>query len=202
MEEKIKKEQPKVVAVSFVDFQQFGCPHCGYRSGNAIVSCNGARVWHCGNEECQNNSIILEMGLTKSTIGVGSNGSTIFPELQKHPRKGIPVHGRLDAKPEGGGEFFNSRGIGSDFTPGCFMCGGESGFHENISAFVQCKESGERVVEMFRQGVRLDYREHEPDRVQVKIGACKKHSTHLEHLNKLVGEGIITEEMIKEVISR
>ena len=86
-----------------------------------------------------------------------------------------------------------------DNTPGCFVCGGKEGLHDNIAAFVQCKESGQRILNMFSCGARLDYREFEPDRVQVKIGACKK---HLENLKKLddstKGSGIITEDGIKE----
>lgn len=117
--------------------------------------------------------------------------------LQPHPRRGIPKHGRPDKKPDGGGEFFRSRGIGLDLTPGCFVCGGEKVLRNNIAAFVQCKKSGKRVVALFSQGAWLDYRRHEPDRVQVKIGACVEHRPNLEKLDALTQDGIITTARIR-----
>lgn len=195
-------EQVKVIAVSFSEFQEFGCPYCGYRSGHAPISSCGAAVWKCGSNDCEKSCIILLRGTNQSTIGFKSKGEIVYPKLQEHPFKGKAAHGNVDKKPEGGGEFFHSRGIGNDFTPGCFICGGEHGFHDNISAFVQCKEAGERVVSMFKKGLtRLDYRKSEPDRVQVKIGACEKHGPNLVYLNELVAPGIVTEEIIKKAIS-
>ena len=178
------------IAVSFKAVQQWGCPYCGYRSGHSPISGGGTVVFVCG--ECRRSFAILGTGVLKSTIGFGS----FYPKLQPHPRSGIPSHGALDKRPDGGGEFFRSRGIGLDMTPGCFVCGGGERMYSNIAAFVQCKESGERVVAMFRQGARLDYREHEPDYVQVKVGACKEHLHCLQNLDELVSNGVITEEMI------
>lgn len=80
-------------------------------------------------------------------------------------------------------EWFKSRGIGNDNTPGCFICGGPDGLRNNIAAFVPSKESGERVVAMFGAGARLDYREHEPNWIQVKVGACDAHRDQLEDLH-------------------
>ncbi|HLD06116.1 MAG TPA: hypothetical protein VJC16_01100, partial [Candidatus Nanoarchaeia archaeon] len=128
-------------------------------------------------------------------IGFGD----FYPDLQPHPRRGIPSHGQPDTRPEGGGELFRSRGISFDNTPGCFVCGGGPALHNNISAFVQCKAAGERVVALFRgKGARMDYREHEPDRVQVKIGACKGHVPHLQKLQALAEDGVITSARIEE----
>lgn len=112
----------------------------------------------------------------------------------QHPREGIPKHGRPDQRPEGGGDYFRSRGVGMDHTPGCFVCGGAPGFYSNIAAFVQCRAAGERVVAMFTQGARLDYREFEPDRIQVKIGACEEHLPNLRVLDQLAG--VITTEAL------
>jgi hypothetical protein len=139
----------------------------------------------------------LGEGVVKSPIGFGSH----YPELQPHPRRGIQSHGRPDTRPEGGGEFFNPRGIGTDTTPGCFVCGGASGLYANIAAFVQCREAGERVVQMFQQGARLDYRDYSPDRVQVKVGACKQHLPNLQSLNNATYQagGVITDEMTSGV---
>lgn len=187
------------VAISGKDAQRFGCPYCGYRSGHSPISGMGTSITVCG--ECDRSFAILAEGVTQSTIGFGD----YYPKLQAHPRQGIPSHGKSDKRPEGGGEFFHSRGIGLDNVP-CFMCpGSETTLRDNIAAFVQCKAAGERVVEMFRKiaggGARLDYRNHEPDRVQVKVGACKKHRPNLDRLNELVGEsdGILTENILREV---
>lgn len=76
----------------------------------------------------------------------------------------------------------NNRGLGTDHTPGCFVCGGASGLHSNISMFVASKEDGEAIIGLFKLGARLDYREREPEWIQVKVGACE---THFENLKLL-----------------
>lgn len=182
------------IAVSLSEHKQFGCPSCGYRSGYTPMSAGGTAVWDCASPECRKTSLILADGLTRSAIGIGDS----YPELQTHPRRGIPSHGAPDKRPDGGGEFFGSRGIGCDSTPGCFVCGGVGGMYSNISGFVRCKAAGERVVAMFSTGARLDYRTFEPDRVQVKIGACDGHLRSLEMLDRLVKDGVITDQKIKE----
>lgn len=187
-------EVRSVIAVSSAEFNEFGCPHCGYRSGYARVSIGGAAVFWCGSDECGKTFCLLGEGVTKSPFGFGD----FYPELEPHPRQGIPSHGRPDTAPDGGGEFFRSRGIGTDVTPGCFVCGGNKGAYNNIAAFVQCKEAGERVVAMFPQGAWLDYRESEPDRVQVKIGACDAHLPNLGKLHELTKDGVITAAHISE----
>lgn len=183
-----------VIAVSAAELQEFGCPHCGYRSGYTPISGGGAAAWTCGDEECGKTCCVLAEGITKSSIGFGD----FYPKLQAHPRRGIPSHGRPDKSPEGGGEFFHSRGIGLETTPGCFVCGGNECLHNNVAAFVQCKTSGERVVGMFPHGARLDHRDSEPDRVQVKVGACDVHLPNLERLNALVGDGVISEQKVTQ----
>jgi ribosomal protein S27AE len=195
----------KIIAVTIDELNQWGCPHCGYRSGSAMVQSRGTASWLCG--ECGITSVALGEGLTKSSIGIGSSieGQAVYPELQDHPRRGTPAHGRPDNRPETGGEFFQSRGVGRDVTPGCFVCGGEKGMRNNIAAFVQCKEAGERVVAMFGQGAWLDFRPDYPDRVQVKVGACKEHVQELNNLEAVTWDGIITEGLIanaktKEVV--
>ncbi|RJQ28064.1 hypothetical protein C4565_04220 [Candidatus Parcubacteria bacterium] len=183
----------KVIAISQFALSQWGCPHCGYRSGYMPIQVGGSAMWICG--ECQKRCAVLADGITRSKIAVGA--PAYYPELQPHPLEGTPKHGRPDKKPVGGGEYFRSRGIGLDETPGCFVCGGSTKLHSNIAAFVQCKEAGERIVKMFETGARLDYREHEPDRIQVKIGACDKHFRNLEMLhNKTSETGTIVAEMI------
>ena len=93
---------------------------------------------------------------------------------------------------------FSPRGIGSDHTPGCFCCGGDPGLYSNISGFVGSKEDGEKVAAMFEHGARLDYRDYEPNWIQVKIGACKEHLPNLEKLCSLTAcENVITPKKIK-----
>lgn len=96
-----------------------------------------------------------------------------------------------------------SRGIGRDWTHGCFICGGDaSGIYNNISAFVKSKESGEKVVSMFERGAKLDYRPSEPNWIQVKIGACDGHLGNLLKLNTFTqAEGIITKAMVAAAMS-
>lgn len=188
--------QDKPIAITIASLNLFGCPYCGYRSGHHSVRSMGTVLWVCG--DCGKSCCALEDGIAKSTIGVDGG---IFPELQKHPRRGTPCHGKPDLRPDDGGEFFHSRGIGLERCT-CFICGTQDrdgtgrSVLNNISAFVQCKNAGERVVAMFPQGARLDYRKFEPDRVQVKIGACDKHLSNLGMLDVLTRNGIITEAHI------
>lgn len=192
-------ETQSVIAVSVKELQEFGCPFCGYRSGYTPISGGRAAVWTCGSEECGKTCCVLGEGITKSTIGFGD----FYPELQAHPRRGIPSHGRPDKKPDSEGEFFRSRGVGLDNCT-CFVCGTHDRdgkghtMLNNIAAFVQGKEAGERVVAMFSQGAWLDYRDFEPDRVQVKIGACDSHLVNLQKLDELTQDGIITADRINE----
>lgn len=186
----------KIIAVKGSEVSKWGCPYCGYRSIGTPISGGGTAVCRCG--ECHNEFAALADGLNKSTIGFGD----FYPELQDHPRAGTPSHGKPDLRPKSGGEFFRSRGIGLDLCP-CFVCGtkyrdeeNQYIYNHNIAAYVQCKAAGERVVAMFPQGARLDYREYEPDYVQVKVGACDKHLANLKVLNFQVRKGVITEEML------
>jgi hypothetical protein len=192
----IEQEFPAVV---HTEAAQFGCPYCGFRSGYYSIQANRTGIWFCG--ECQKESVTLVEGIRCSCIGFKTKYGTVYPKLRAHPRRGIPAHGNLDRRPDGGGEYFFARGIGMDITPGCFVCGGESASYHNIAAFVHTKEAGERVVGMFNQGVRLDYRTFEPDRVQVKIGSCHEHLHNLEHLNVLVRGSVITSKIIAQAVA-
>ncbi|MEX2209807.1 MAG: hypothetical protein WD603_00175 [Patescibacteria group bacterium] len=192
---------PDVIVVSAQELEKWGCPHCGFQSGQSLASTGGGTCWICG--ECGRFSIVLAEGLTESPIEIDEGiikvgGNAHGPTLQEHPRKGIPKHGTPDERPDqDGGEHFRVRGIGRDRTPGCFVCGGEEELYHNIAAFVQCKASGERVVAMFETGVRLDYRDFEPNRVQVKVGACDTHRPNLDRLYELTGDGVINAERIE-----
>lgn len=190
------KEEFTEIAISQDEFNKWGCPHCGYRSVTTPISGQGAACAFCG--ECRKGFHILAEGISESPFSTAGKA----PKLQEHPRKGIPKHGNPDLRPENGiGEFFRSRGLGFDYKLKCFCCGETAqGVLHNISGIVQCKDSGERIVEMLgdkKEGVFLDYRERMPDYVQVKIGACEQHKSNLEKLHYSVDDGIITEEKIK-----
>ena len=95
--------------------------------------------------------------------------------------------------------FFN-RGFGKDHVK-CFICGNlEEYYNDNISAFVNSKEDGEKIVSWFPYAW-LDYRPPEPHYIQVKIGACSTHKPILEKLCKEISwHGTIYPEIVKEVL--
>jgi hypothetical protein len=80
---------------------------------------------------------------------------------------------------------FVSRGVGLDTTPGCFICGGGRAMRPNIAAFVASRQDGEAIVRLFGQGAWLDYRDFEPNWIQVKVGACQIHLGALERLHQI-----------------
>lgn len=100
-------------------------------------------------------------------------------------------------------ENFHTRGLGLDGVP-CMVCGGPIRLLDNIAAFVDDKEAGERVVAMFESEgahARLDYRPSEPNWVQVKTGACETHKPNLEYLDRIVRPtGTITPTMIRKAL--
>ena len=188
------------IAISERDSKQWGCPYCGYRSFQGFIHYGGCAVVSCS--ECGQFFHILGEGILVSPIKT----KDFAPKLSPHPRDGIPKHGKPDMRPEEG-EFFKSRGIGLDLGS-CFICGteircpGSNNYLNNIAAFVQCKEAGERVVGMFEKGAHLDYREHEVDRVQVKVCACDEHLAELMILNESVRDGVITTRKIEKAIEK
>ena len=93
----------------------------------------------------------------------------------------------------------NPRGLGTDHTPGCFICGGSEGLHSNFAAFVGTRMEGETAVQIIERGARLDYREREPNWIQVKIGACKEHVDKLEILCMLLRGNVLSDHLINLV---
>jgi hypothetical protein len=182
------------IAVSFSDFNNFGCVYCGcdYCYNASGVSGGGSADVKCG--ECGDIFIVLADGLEKSLAGYGTGRKDEFfyPEKQEHPRKSIPKHKfvKPDEKPDEG-EFFNPRGVGYD-----------------LAGFVKTKQSGERIIQMFKEVLKqssintwLDYREHEPTWIQVKIQEFD--GIDLEKLYSLTSEeGIITKDIIKQCLKK
>lgn len=109
-------------------------------------------------------------------------------------------------------ELFRPRPLGSNWLP-CFVCAknrtAEAGRWDLVSdfaSFVHGKEGGEQVVKMFSLlglHATLDYRDFEPQWVQVKIGACKDHHPTLESLREEVKKwgGFISVELIQRAIT-
>lgn len=100
------------------------------------------------------------------------------------------------------------RGIGVGWTCGCICCGGnkERLYHE-LSCYVPSRETGEVIVKLFSRGAYLDYSPQEPNRIQIKLGACDHHLGMLEQLlleiqateDRRDGPGI-SREMVDEII--
>lgn len=172
-----------MIAVSGYSYERFGCVACGcdycYSTG---VTGGGSAPVKCG--QCGEVFVILADGIGRSRIGFGS--PAVFPELQPHPRAGTPKHlyVRPDVKPEQGGEYWQPRGVGYD-----------------LSGFVKCKEAGERIVQMVEKVLAkkpdswLDYREQEPNWIQVKIQEAD--GFDLEQLRLLCDDGILTEDKLR-----
>lgn len=179
------------IAVRFSQFQEYGCPYCGYEVGYVSMSGPGASIWVCS--DCQRGVVVAHDEATHIPIHI--NG--VEPKIVEHPRYGTPKHGPPDTYHDGRAQF-NSRGLGLDHTPGCFVCGGDHDLYHNISGFVNTKSDGEHVVAMFQHGARLDYREYEPHWIQVKIGACEQHIPQLKELNRLCKDGEISEEIVEQ----
>lgn len=184
----------KMIAICYTDYNKYGCPYCG---------CNSSRIGHAYGRgttpvtcrECEKDYIILADGVMESAFGFGTdkkdeNGKTIFdyPKLQVHPRKGTPWHPWVqpDPRPENGGEYWKSRGIGYD-----------------LSGFVKSKPAGERLLEMVKEVLGkedpdswLDWREDEPEWIQFKF---QKEEFDLEKLDKMSVEndGILTKEILE-----
>lgn len=174
-----------IIAVSWSDFDKYGCVNCGCDYVYSNISGGGSSPVTCG--ECKQGFVILADGLNKSNIGFGSeDGTTFYPLLQEHPRKGITKHTYVkpDIKPEDGGEYWSPRGVGYD-----------------LSGFVKCKAAGERIVQMVEKVIGktpktwLDYRPTEPDWIQVKFQS--EDGLDLQKLCELCKDGIITEDKIK-----
>lgn len=187
----------EIIAIHEKEYNLWGCPYCGYLDepkysgyGNQT---DGSSVCACG--ECEKTFVLLQGKTKRTTFEIGPEHEV--PELQNHPRAGIPFHLRADSSPEVG-EYFDSRSVRMEPGIDCFCCGGNKTLQHNISGYVKCKASGERVVDMFAQGAYLDFRPYDPNYVQVKIGACENHLDNLKHLDEVITKcnGMITEDMV------
>lgn len=167
-----------IVAISWSDYQKYGCPRCGCASASSNSSGCGAADGRC--MECDSEFVILGDGIKECPIMFGNE--KYKPKLQKHPRVGKWPHEfvRPDIVPKGiEGEFWDPRGIGYD-----------------LSGFVKTKAAGERIVKMVKEIIGnepkswLDYRPNEPMWIQVKIQP--EDGFDLKILNTACADGVIT----------
>lgn len=163
-----------MIAISFNEFEKYGCPKCNCESAySGGISAYGTSSANC--RSCGEHFVLLAEGLEKSTIGYGEN--SIYPELQPHPK---PSSNRKwkwikpDKRPIDGGEFFNSRGVG----------------YPDLAGFIESKQAGERLLEMVKLVLNkkeiktfLDYRESQPHRIQFKL---HQDEFDLEKIEKLI----------------
>ena len=166
-----------ILAVSKEDFEKWGCPCCGYRSGLTTYTSVKTSSWYCG--ECNNECCILD-DVKKSDFFIGD----MCPSVQKHPRYGTPKRGRIDTRPSDGSEFFEANDIFtvSDSELMCFACKEKHAQHV-LTGFARCKEAGIRITQLFSSGsALLRCEEKQPDRVEIEIGVCDQHKVKLEKL--------------------
>lgn len=113
---------------------------------------------------------------------------------------------KLDAE-RGPSLQFRPRGVGVDSVPCCFVCGDPSecqaggALMANVAAFVENKASGHLIVSWFKDKARLDYRDFEPNWIQVKVGACTAHGEELKKLAEITAlHGRIRERDIADIV--
>jgi hypothetical protein len=102
------------------------------------------------------------------------------------------------------------RGIGRGWVV-CFCCkaevsldGKSETLRHDMASFVENYEEGMKIRGMFlSQGSNcfLDYRDCEPHRVQLKLGACDNHLRNLESLCNSLIDQVITAEKIAAAIA-
>lgn len=179
-----------MLILSNSDFQKYGCPGCNYDLVSTRTSFRGEFTVSCNNPECDTEYFVI---LADDVVDSKDykEGNTDYPLVNEHPNKiDRMVWFAPDIRPDvPDADFFNSRGIGYD-----------------LAGFVKSKEAGERIIKMTKQllGTRdikswLDYREHEPNWIQVKF---QKEEFDLELLDSLVRENnnIITRSILEQSI--
>lgn len=120
-------------------------------------------------------------------LGFGSNGVTV---AIKYFDSDIVRFDPKDERPEGGGEYWTSRGAGS----------------YDVSGFVKSKPAGERLLRMVKYILEtdepktfLDYREFEPNWIQFKFSADEFDVEKLDQMAR-ANDNIITEQIVRQCV--
>lgn len=139
-----------MIAISGLDFSRYGCPYCG-RDAYKIHFATEFGVSQVTCQDCKKDFLILSYDIKKSPIGFmvkDSKGDISFeyPELQPHPRQGIPAHGHihgLDIHPEqDNAEFWNFVDIDAYIEKRVIFVG--------IRGLVTSRAAGRRLHEMVK----------------------------------------------------
>lgn len=96
--------------------------------------------------------------------------------------------------------YWSPRGIGYDSVP-CFITKKPEDGRPNISGFVSSIAEGEKVVNIFGGYARLDYRSHEPNWIQVKVGVDKEYEEVLDRLMVACSDAILTPKKLAWAIN-
>ena len=192
-----KKELKKIKAISYKDYQEYGCPCCNnlnipVKSHEFTVKENEASRIEC--QECGVDFIIQGAEVKESNIGFRNHRTEDFyvPTLEEHPNQ-EPAHTYVipDKRPENGvGDFCNPRGFNGS----------------EMACFVTSKEAGQRITKMINQiknetpesnfTCYLDHREHEPFWIQAKINYSNDFKNRVLHSLIVNNDRTITEDMI------
>lgn len=103
--------------------------------------------------------------------------------------------------------YFGPRGQGSNWLP-CMVCGPDApdakDLRSDMASFVSSREKGLLAVAWFADAglyAHLDYRDFEPNWVQVKVGACPAHVPLIERLMELVGRECVLDPTIPRLLA-
>ena len=125
--------------------------------------------------------------IRQASLGFGKSFSTSFEFSKTYGKCNFVAP---DKRPEGGGEYWQTRG--------------ESSF--DVSGFVVSKLAGERLLRMVKYILEtdnpktwLDYREFEPNWIQFKFSAEEFDVGKLSQMSKDNG-GILTEQIVRECV--
>ena len=121
------------------------------------------------------------------SLGVGGKGARVAVEYYKSD-KCMPIV--PDVRPEGEGEYWQSRGAGVP----------------DISGLVRSKQAGERINMMvdrvlgtYDHKSRLDWREYEPEWIQYKFHQDEFDMEKLDELTRANGS-VLTEEIVRKCV--
>lgn len=181
------KKPSFVLTILASDAEEYGCPHCGFLYGNVFISTGLLWDWFC--RDCGKKTIIVQDIVISESLVSGL-------QLVHHPRHGIKARESIEDQKPKDGEYFYSRGLGEDKSNGCFVCAGPENIYNNLSGFVICNESAQRIVKLFTAGAQVRLNKTDPVDVRVSIGACDNHLNNLRKLNDLISRKSVINSLL------